>query len=126
MTRAKGTVLVIEDDQAMALALRDGFGSEGDHVLCARDGSEGLRLAESRAADVVILDVMLPKLSGVDVCRRLRRDGNSVPIIVLTARGQEIDRVVGLRASSGRRSRTSPPRRATSSPCTGFGYKFVG
>jgi DNA-binding response OmpR family regulator len=100
VNRARRTVLVVEDDEAMALALRDGFGSEGDQVLSARDGAEGLRLAESRAADIVILDVMLPKLSGVDVCRRLRRDGNGVPIIMLTARGQEIDRVVGLRAGA--------------------------
>jgi two-component system alkaline phosphatase synthesis response regulator PhoP len=94
------TVLVVEDDEAMAVALQDGFTSEGDHVLLARDGASGLELATSRAADIVILDVMLPKLSGLDVCRRLRRDGDNVPIIMLTARGQEIDRVVGLRAGA--------------------------
>ena len=100
MTHPKRTVLVIEDDEAMAVALRDGFASEGDHVLWARDGASGLELATSHAADILILDVMLPKLSGLDVCRRLRRDGNNVPIIMLTARGQEIDRVVGLRAGA--------------------------
>jgi DNA-binding response OmpR family regulator len=96
----KRTVLVVEDDEAMAVALHDGFASEGDHVLRARDGARGLELAASHAVDIVLLDVMLPKLSGLDVCRRLRRDGSNVPIIMLTARGQEIDRVVGLRAGA--------------------------
>ena len=96
----KRTVLVIEDDEAMAVALHDGFASEGDHVLRARDGASGLDLATNHAIDILILDVMLPKLSGLDVCRRLRRDGKNVPIIMLTARGQEIDRVVGLRAGA--------------------------
>jgi DNA-binding response OmpR family regulator len=100
VTRSGRTVLVIEDDEAMALALHDGFVSEGDHVLSARDGASGLQMAANHAADIVILDVMLPKLSGLDVCRRLRRDGSTVPIIMLTARGQEIDRVVGLRSGA--------------------------
>jgi two-component system alkaline phosphatase synthesis response regulator PhoP len=100
MTHPKRTVLVVEDDEAMAVALHDGFASEGDHVLRARDGARGLELAASHAVDIVLLDVMLPKLSGLDVCRRLRRDGSNVPIIMLTARGQEIDRVVGLRAGA--------------------------
>ena len=98
--RQARTVLVVEDDEAMAVALRDGFESEGDHVLSARDGARGFELAASRSVDIVILDVMLPRLSGVDVCKRLRRDGNGVPIIMLTARGQEIDRVVGLRVGA--------------------------
>jgi two-component system alkaline phosphatase synthesis response regulator PhoP len=100
VTHAKRTILVVEDDEAMGVALADGFASEGDHVLRARDGAAGLELATSHAADIVILDVMLPKMSGLDVCRRLRRDGNAVPIIMLTARGQEIDRVVGLRTGA--------------------------
>ncbi len=100
MTHPQRTVLVIEDDEAMALALHDGFVSEGDRVLSARDGQTGLEMASRHAADIVILDVMLPRLSGLDVCRRLRRDGSNVPIIMLTARGQEIDRVVGLRSGA--------------------------
>jgi two-component system alkaline phosphatase synthesis response regulator PhoP len=94
------TVLVVEDDEAMGVALQDGFASEGDRVLRARDGASGLRLATDHAVDIVILDVMLPRMSGLDVCRRLRHDRNNVPIIMLTARGQEIDRVVGLRAGA--------------------------
>lgn len=90
-------VLIVEDDQAMAVALRDGFEYEGYNVQVARDGSAGLKLAAERDLDLIILDVMLPKLSGFDVCKQLRSTGNATPIIMLTARGQEIDKVVGLK-----------------------------
>jgi DNA-binding response OmpR family regulator len=90
-------VLIVEDDEAMAIALRDGFTYEGYEVVVAHDGIAALRATEHAALDLVILDVMMPKLSGLDVCRRLREKGNSVPIIMLTARGQEIDKVVGLK-----------------------------
>jgi len=89
--------LIVEDDQAMAVALRDGFEYEGYAVQVARDGSSGLRLATERDIDLIILDVMLPKMSGFDVCKQLRSSGNATPIIMLTARGQEIDKVVGLK-----------------------------
>jgi len=81
----------------MAVALRDGFEYEGYAVQVARDGSSGLRLATERDIDLIILDVMLPKMSGFDVCKQLRSSGNATPIIMLTARGQEIDKVVGLK-----------------------------
>ena len=90
-------VLVVEDDEAMALALKDGFAYEGFDVVMARDGEEGYRLAKSSSPELMILDVMLPKLSGLDVCRKIRSEGNNVPIIMLTARGQEIDKVLGLK-----------------------------
>jgi len=90
-------VLIVEDDAAMAAALKDGFAYEGHEVSWASDGEAGLRLAKEAAPDVVVLDVMLPKLSGLDVCKRLRADGCSLPIIMLTARGQEIDKVLGLK-----------------------------
>lgn len=92
-----GRVLIVEDDQAMAVALRDGFEYEGYVVQVARDGLAGLRIASERDLDVIILDIMLPKLSGFDVCKHLRNAGNSTPIIMLTARGQEIDKIVGLK-----------------------------
>lgn len=92
-----GKVLIVEDDHAMAVALRDGFEYEGYNVQVARDGADGLRLASEHNADLIILDVMLPKMSGFDVCKQLRSSGNPTPIIMLTARGQEIDKVVGLR-----------------------------
>lgn len=93
-------VLIVEDDQAMAVALRDGFTYEGYSVQVARDGAAGLRLATERGLDLVILDVMLPRLSGLDVCRQLRGAGNNTPIIMLTARGQEIDKVLGLKTGA--------------------------
>ena len=90
-------VLIVEDDDAMAAALKDGFAFEGFTVQHARDGAEGLDCATRAAPDIVILDVMLPKMSGFDVCKQLRADGNDVPVIMLTARGQEIDKVLGLK-----------------------------
>jgi DNA-binding response OmpR family regulator len=93
-------VLIIEDDQAMAVALRDGFSYEGYTVEVARDGAAGLKLATGKNHDLIILDVMLPKVCGLDVCKRLRTDGNQTPIIMLTARGQEIDKVVGLKTGA--------------------------
>jgi len=90
-------VLIVEDDAAMATALCDGFTYEGYEVVLMRDGEAGLKAAREGAPDVVVLDVMMPKLSGLDVCKRLRSEGSSVPIIMLTARGQEIDKVLGLK-----------------------------
>ncbi|HEU0186010.1 MAG TPA: response regulator transcription factor [Blastocatellia bacterium] len=90
-------VLIVEDDQAMAVALRDGFEYEGYLVQVARDGAAGLQLASEKDVDLIILDVMLPKVSGFDICKQLRSAGNATPIIMLTARGQEIDKVVGLK-----------------------------
>jgi two-component system response regulator VicR len=90
-------VLIVEDDDAMAVALEDGFRYDGYDVTLARDGEAGLELARSMSPDLMILDVMLPKMTGLDVCRRLRGDGSKIPIIMLTARGQEIDKVLGLK-----------------------------
>jgi len=90
-------VLIVEDDEAMAVALRDGFEYEGFEVSVARDGEVGMKLAKSSSPDLIILDVMLPKKSGLDICKQIRGTGDNVPIIMLTARGQEIDKVLGLK-----------------------------
>ena len=90
-------VLIVEDDEAMAIALRDGFEYEGYTPVVAKDGEAGLRLAVAEPPDLMVLDVMLPRLSGLDVLKRLRAEGALTPIIMLTARGQEIDKVLGLR-----------------------------
>ncbi len=90
-------VLIVEDDEAMSVALRDGFQYEGYDVTVAKDGEAGLHLATSDEPDLILLDVMLPKMTGLDICKHLRGSGNDVPIIMLTARGQEIDKVLGLK-----------------------------
>ena len=93
-------VLIVEDDEAMSVALRDGFSYEGYEVAVATDGEAGLKLASAATPDLILLDVMLPKMTGLDVCRQLRDGGNNVPIIMLTARGQEIDKVLGLKTGA--------------------------
>jgi len=94
---AAHSVLIVEDDEALAVALSDGFRYEGYGVSTAADGQVAVELAESATPDLIILDVMLPKASGLDVCKTLRARGHGVPIILLTARGQEIDKVLGLK-----------------------------
>jgi DNA-binding response OmpR family regulator len=90
-------VLIVEDDEAMSVALRDGFEYEGYSVSVAKDGEAGLQLATAATPDLILLDVMLPKMTGLDICKQLRGTGSAVPIIMLTARGQEIDKVLGLK-----------------------------
>jgi DNA-binding response OmpR family regulator len=89
-------ILVVEDEPAMVAGLRDNFEFEGYEVITAQDGAEGLQRALDESPDLVILDVMMPRMSGLEVCKQLRAKRSSLPIIMLTARGQEIDKVVGL------------------------------
>ena len=89
-------ILVVEDEPNMVAGLRDNFEFEGYEVITARDGVEGLQQALEQSPDLVVLDVMMPRLSGLEVCRQLRAKRPSIPIIMLTARGQEVDKVVGL------------------------------
>ncbi len=90
-------ILLVEDDPGLCLTLTDRLERDGYSVSTARDGEEGLLRAGREAFDVVLLDVMLPRRSGFDVCRELRRRGIRVPVLILTARGQVQDRVAGLR-----------------------------
>ena len=89
-------ILVVEDEPNMVAGLRDNFEFEGYEVITARDGIEGLERALAESPDLVVLDVMMPRMSGLEVCRQLRAKRASIPIIMLTARGQEVDKVVGL------------------------------
>ncbi len=95
MTSSELTVLVVEDEESFVEALTVGLKREGFRVHVARDGAEALDVFDAAQPDLVLLDVMLPKISGIDVCRALRQR-STVPIIMVTAKGSEIDTVVGL------------------------------
>jgi two-component system phosphate regulon response regulator PhoB len=92
------SVMVVEDESALSTLLRYNLEREGYRVFEARDGEEALILADEVKPDLVVLDWMLPQLSGIEVCRRLRGRGHmrNVPIVMLTARGEETDRIRGL------------------------------
>lgn len=90
------TILVVEDERPIARVLVDNLEFEGYTVLVAYDGIEGLELALSGRADLILLDLMLPGMNGYDVCRKIRERGLNTPVIMLTAKGEEIDKVVGL------------------------------
>jgi len=92
----RARILIVEDEPAMVAGLRDNFEYEGYEVISAGDGVEGLDRALSENPDLVVLDVMMPRMSGLDVCKQLKVKQPALPIIMLTARGQEIDKVVGL------------------------------
>lgn len=91
-------VLVVEDEDALATLLKYNLDKEGHRVVVASDGEEALILIDERQPDLVVLDWMLPKVSGIEVCRRLRAkaETRNLPVIMLTARGEESDRVRGL------------------------------
>jgi DNA-binding response OmpR family regulator len=91
-----GRILIVEDDAALRLALSDRLAREGFQVQLAVNGHEGARMAASRDLDLVILDVMLPGKSGFEIARDLRSRGRNIPLLMLTARGEVTDRVVGL------------------------------
>ena len=90
-------VLLVEDEAGLRLTLSDRLASEGYAVETATDGEAGLQQAASGAFDLIVLDVMLPRLTGFDVCREVRQRGVTTPILMLTARGQVVDKVVGLK-----------------------------
>ena len=92
---SEATVLVVEDEASFVEALTIGLRREGFDVVVATDGAEALEMFEVSQPDLVLLDVMLPKISGIDVCRELRKK-TKIPIIMVTAKGAEIDTVVGL------------------------------
>ena len=89
-------ILIIEDEAQMRSGLKDNLEFEGYAVNVAEDGQIGLDKSLSKSYDLIILDVMLPKLSGFDVCKKIREKGIKTPIIMLTAKGEEIDKVLGL------------------------------
>src|SRR5690606_21526985 len=132
-----GTIVIVDDEQDILDVLEFNLRQAGHEVFTATRGRDGLRLATSRRPDLVILDLMLPDLSGIEVCRALRasRDTSSTPVLMLSAKGEEVDRVVGfelgaddyvtkpfstrelllrVRALLRRSTRAAPPRPSTS------------
>jgi two-component system alkaline phosphatase synthesis response regulator PhoP len=93
----KKRILLVEDEPGLVMTLTDRLTSEGYHVEAAADGEAGLACATRAPFDLLLLDVMLPRKNGFDLCRDLRQQGLTVPILMLTARGQVTDKVVGLK-----------------------------
>jgi DNA-binding response OmpR family regulator len=89
-------VLIVEDDEAIAQGLRDNFQFEGHETQWASDGETAVRMARDDKPDLIVLDIRLPRMSGYEVCRKLRAGGSIAPILMLTARGEEEDRILGL------------------------------
>jgi two-component system response regulator VicR len=89
-------ILIIEDDAAILRGLKDNLEYESYTVLTAADGEEGYYLIKEKKPDLIILDLMLPKMNGYELCRKVRNEGVTTPILMLTARGEEMDRVLGL------------------------------
>lgn len=92
----KEKILIIEDEEELVKGLKLNLVFEGYDVIWALDGEDGFNKALKEAPDMILLDIMLPKKDGLDVCRELRRRNVSIPIVMLTAKGEEVDKVVGL------------------------------
>jgi two-component system alkaline phosphatase synthesis response regulator PhoP len=97
MTQAGHRILLVEDQEALCMTLSDRLSSEGYTVDYARDGHEGLQKALRYSFDLIVLDVMLPKKNGFDLCREVRAAGVATPVIMLTARGETVDKILGLK-----------------------------
>jgi len=92
----KHTILVVEDDAAILSGIVDLLEGEGFSVASARDGLKAMRLYRDKKPDLILLDIMIPEKSGYDVCKEIRREDPHTPIVMLTAKGEEVDKVVGL------------------------------
>mgnify|MGYP000846178497 FL=1 len=100
MKSIKRKILIVEDENAIRFLLRENLEYEGYEVLEAENGILALEIVEKSSPDLILLDLMLPQMSGMEVCKRLRSTGNVVPVIMLTARGQQMDKVIGLKAGA--------------------------
>ncbi len=89
-------ILVVEDEPGILVSLRDEFESEGYTVCTAENGDKALELVKKESPDLIILDIMLPVLNGYEVCKKLRMEGDTTPIIMLTVKDKEVDKVLGL------------------------------
>ena len=100
MSEQKRKILIVEDEESIRFLLKQNLEFEGYEVLETIDGQAGLNAALECEPDLIVLDLMLPQMSGMEVCKRLRSTGNVTPIIMLTAKGQQIDKVLGLKAGA--------------------------
>ncbi|NLF24946.1 MAG: response regulator transcription factor [Deltaproteobacteria bacterium] len=96
MAEKKYLIAVVEDDESVRRSLVLNLEVESFEVVTAADGEEGLEVIEQRSPDLIVLDVMMPKKDGLQTCKELRKAGNATPVILLTARDQEVDKVLGL------------------------------
>lgn len=94
------TLLIIEDEAPILIGLEDALSQAGYQVLTARTGEQGLRLAQQEAVDLVLLDLMLPQMSGLEVLQRLRQHDPRLPVVILTAKGQEKDKLAGFQSGA--------------------------
>ena len=93
---SRGCILIVEDEPALVRGLKDSFVAKGFEVLTAQDGATGVELTLARNPDLILLDIMLPRVNGYEVCRTIRERGIETPILMLTAKGQEEDIILGL------------------------------
>ena len=89
-------ILIIEDEESILMALEDDLRIEGYQVSSAKDGLKGFTMAKEQGYDLIILDIMLPEMNGFEVCKQLRQTGITTPILILTAKSQEVDKILGL------------------------------
>ena len=99
---SRGKVLVVDDEEYIQHILNFSFGAEGYEVVTAADGEEGIRKARSEKPDIIVLDIMMPKMDGYEACKRLKADPHTknIPVILLTAKGREVDRKLGSQAGA--------------------------
>jgi DNA-binding response OmpR family regulator len=99
---SRGKVLVVDDEEYIQHILNFSFGAEGYDVVTAADGEEAIKMAKSEKPDIIVLDIMMPKMDGYEACKRLKTDPRTknIPVILLTAKGREVDRKMGSQAGA--------------------------
>ncbi len=99
---SRGKVLVVDDEEYIQHILNFSFGAEGYEVITAADGEEAVNIARSEKPDIIVLDIMMPKMDGYEACKRIKADPQTqdIPVILLTAKGREVDRKLGAEAGA--------------------------
>ena len=99
---ARGKVLVVDDEEYIQHILNFSFGAEGYEVITAADGEEAVTIAKSEKPDIIVLDIMMPKMDGYEACKQIKADPQTqnIPVILLTAKGREVDRKLGAEAGA--------------------------